>query len=80
MARRAAKTKAPKAPKTPKVKKGKAKAVEADLEVIDDEDAAPGAGAGIEMGRVIVTLIALLISFALIYSEMQSSFGEGWPV
>ena len=76
---RKAKTKPAKPAKTKKVKaRGKGKRGD-DFEVTDQAEARAGTGWTLESGLVLVTFLALIVSFALIQIEMSGSYGSTWP-
>ena len=57
----------------------KTKPAKLNFEVTDQAEAGAPSRWNLESGLVLVTLLALLISFVLIQIEMSSSYGSTWP-
>jgi hypothetical protein len=76
---RKAKTKPAKPAKTAKPKRAKGRRGGDDFEVTDQADARAGSGWSLESGLVLVTFLALIVSFALIQIEMSGAYGTTWP-
>jgi hypothetical protein len=82
VARRSArktKAKPAKPGKTAKTKKSRGRRGGGDEFEVTDQGSAKANSWNLESGLVLVTFLALLVSFALIQIELSGSFGSTWP-